>query len=70
MANNTKRLSSGFKVCATCAFWMGQRTTDFTRNLTEVVLDSKGDCHEGGLRRSGKPNNATCSKWQKWGGVK
>jgi len=49
---------------------MGQRTTDFTRTITKVVPNTKGDCHEGGMKRIGKNNNASCSKWQKWGGVK
>jgi TM2 domain-containing membrane protein YozV len=62
--------SSNFQVCATCAFWMGQRTTDGTRTRAMVALGAKGDCHEGGMKRIGKPNNARCDKWQLWGGIR
>jgi len=66
----SNKYSSNQKVCANCTFWMGERKTDLSRSITECVPNTKGDCHEGGMKRTGKMNNATCSKWQKWGGVK
>jgi len=48
---------------------MGQRTTNSGRTAALVASGSKGDCHEGGKKRPGKPNNAKCEKWQLWGGI-
>jgi len=61
--------SANFQVCATCSYWMGQRTTNSGRTAALVASGSKGDCHEGGKKRPGKPNNAKCEKWQLWGGI-
>jgi hypothetical protein len=64
------RYSANLKVCATCSFWMGERTVNFGRNLAVCTPGTKGDCHEGGMLKRQKMNNASCSKWQKWGGMK
>jgi len=64
------RYSPNMKVCATCNFWTGQRTTNSTRHLAECVPHTKGDCHEGGVLRRQKPNNAGCNKWEKWSALK
>lgn len=57
-------------MCVTCNFWMGQRTMDPSRHIVESVPNVKGDCVEGGMKKTGKMYNATCSKWQKWGAVR
>jgi len=62
--------SSNFKVCVTCNYWMGVRSTNISRNRAEYDSGATGDCHEGGMLKKSKPANATCSKWQKWGGIK
>jgi len=49
---------------------MGQRTMDPSRHIVESVPNVKGDCVEGGMKKTGKMYNATCSKWQKWGAVR
>jgi hypothetical protein len=62
--------SANIKVCGTCSFGMGERTTDTTRTRAKYETGSRGDCHEGGLKKTGKMNNAQCLKWQKWGGLR
>ena len=63
------RAYSSSKSCVTCNFWMGQRILagGSLRNIVECVPNTKGDCVEGGLRKTFKMYNASCSKWQKWG---
>ena len=64
------RYAAHNKVCATCSFWMGERSLDSSRRLVECVPNTKGDCHEGGIKRTNKMNNTSCAKWQKWGGIR
>lgn len=58
--------SPNSKVCATCNFWMGQRNLNSPRTLVKCIPGTDGDCLEGGMKRTHKMNNASCSKWQRW----
>jgi len=63
------RVYSNTKQCVTCNLWTGQRILagGSLRNIVECETNTKGDCLEGGMKRTNKMYNATCSKWQKWG---
>lgn len=59
-------LPSSFKVCATCAFWAGQRTVNSIYTLSQFELNAKGMCCGGGFNRAQTGAMSTCNKWQKW----
>lgn len=64
------RLSCLFKVCATCARWGGQRTTDVQRQFAIFRDDQKGECCGGALNHGEMIPIAHCGQWEKWGVLK
>ena len=59
-------LPSSFKVCATCVFWGGSRSTDTLRYYSRFDSNLKGECLGGAFNRAMMSPNASCSKWTKW----
>ena len=59
-----------FKYCATCAYWVGYRTTDNFGNYAEVLDErSKGKCmapYDSGWRLQQRDPSSTCSGYKKW----
>jgi hypothetical protein len=62
----TRQLPSAFKVCATCTYWGGPRSTDSLRAYSVFDDKQKGECLGGGFNRLQMSANATCGRWQKW----
>ena len=62
------RAYSNTKQCFTCSFWTGQRNLagGSLRNIVECEPNTKGDCLEGGIKRTYKMYNSTCSNWERW----
>lgn len=64
------RLSSSFKVCATCALWAGSRSTDGCNTLSVFEQNQTGKCCGGGFNQAQMNPIASCGKWQKWQALK
>lgn len=60
------RLSSAFKVCATCALWAGNRTTDGGNALSVFEQNQTGKCCGGAFNHSQTTPMTNCGSWQKW----
>lgn len=65
-----KRLSSSYKVCATCSLWAGSRSTDNGNVLSVFEQNETGKCCGGGYNQMQKNSMASCGKWQKWQAIK
>lgn len=64
------RLTSSFKVCATCALWAGSRGTDGCNTLSVFEQNQKGKCCGGGFNQAQMSPMSSCGKWQKWQAIK
>ena len=65
-----KCYSSFMKVCATCAYWTGNRQTDyFGTTVTTDSLSVKGKCmcqQLGGWRGQERQAGMNCTAFKKW----
>ena len=58
-----------WKQCATCAYWLGERQTDyFAQRVTVASSTAKGKCGNlnGPWKRVDKQASSNCNCWQKW----
>ena len=62
------QIPSNWKQCATCAFWMGPRTSDNFGSAVYLDISSCGMCAipSGGWKGAQKPANTVCGDYQKW----
>ena len=59
--------SPSTKLCATCAYWGGQRQTNPTRSVVSTKEPiTKGECMGGGHNHHQTPATGTCAKHVKW----
>ena len=56
-----------WKVCATCAYWMGRRDADLYGSRA-ISCENQGRCAipQGPWRNAQKPANSGCSSFMKW----
>lgn len=58
-------ISSGMKVCATCAFWSGDRKLNgFLRRVEVQSGNTKGTCQSGGRNRFNTNAMAHCPDYE------
>ena len=60
------RLTSSFRVCATCALWAGNRSTDGCNVQSVFEQNQTGKCCGGGFNQGKMNPMSSCGKWQKW----
>lgn len=69
----SQQYPSSWKNCATCAYWVGTRETDYFGNYAKVEsYSTKGKCmcHKGPWRNIEKTANMSCNAFEKWAVLK
>lgn len=64
------RLTASFRICATCVFWGGARTTDALRSYAVFDSNQQGKCLGGGFNHAMMNPRASCNQWNKWSVLK
>ena len=62
-----ERYPRGWKCCASCEYWSGNRDVEFGNKVTVDKANMKGKCLV--VPNHPRPSNASsrCQKWRKWG---
>ena len=65
----SQNYNTNWKICATCAYWMGRRDCDhFNQHAIVSSSNESGTCKipSGPWRNSSKAANASCPSYLKW----